>query len=197
MLAEDSVISARVGGSMERLAVCTTEPKVAVIVTAVGVVTGTVFTVNDTVDLPAAIFRLAGIVAALLVELRATVSPPPGAGAVRLIVPLAEMPPLTVAGVTLMLSSDAGFTVNVAVAAVGPTVPVMIALVAVDTGLVSTENPPVVTPFGMRTDAGTAAAKDPLESVTVVPPCGAGPLRVTVPEDVPPPVQLDGLRERD
>jgi hypothetical protein len=96
-----------------------------------------------------------------------------------------------------MLNNEGGFTASVAVAAVEPTVPVTIALVVVDTGLVSTENAPVVAPFAIRTDAGTAADDELLDNATVVPPTGAGPLRVTVPEDVPPPVQLLGLSERD
>ena len=197
MLLELTATVAKVGGSIDSVAVCTKALNVAVIVTRACIVTGMVLTVKAAVDLPPAIFTAAGVVAALLLLASVTDNPPLGAGAVRLIVPLAEMPPLTVAGITLMLSKDAGFIVSVAVAAVEPTVPVMIAVVVVDTALVSTENSPDEAPFEIRTDAGTAAAVEPLESVTVIPPSGAGPLSVTVPEDVPPPVQIDGVSEID
>jgi hypothetical protein len=53
-------------------------------------------------------------------------------------------------------------------------------------------------PAGTVTREGTEAAPLLLESATVAPPEGAGPLRVTVPvEDCTPPTTLDGLKLRD
>jgi hypothetical protein len=53
-------------------------------------------------------------------------------------------------------------------------------------------------PAGTVTREGTEAAPLLLESVTIAPPEGAGPLRVTVPvEDCTPPTTLDGLRLTD
>ena len=51
-------------------------------------------------------------------------------------------------------------------------------------------------PAGIVTLAGTdAAALFDEPSAMVAPPCGAVPLRVTVPTDVSPPVTVDGLTE--
>ena len=53
-------------------------------------------------------------------------------------------------------------------------------------------------PAGMNTVDGTLAAPLLLESATVAPPDGAGPLRVTVPvEDCRPPTTLVGFSESD
>jgi hypothetical protein len=52
----------------------------------------------------------------------------------------------------------------------------------------------VVAPAGTVTLGGTRAASLLLESVTIAPPAGAGPLRVTVPvEDCVPPITLVGF----
>jgi hypothetical protein len=63
------------------------------------------------------------------------------------------------------------------------------------TTLVETLKVALVEPAGTVTLAGTVAtAVLLLESVTMAPPVGAGPLRVTVPCEEPPPVTEVGFR---
>jgi len=74
----------------------------------------------------------------------------------------------------------------------------MVSGVDVVTALVLTVNVALVLPAATITLAGTAAADGLLlERATAAPPLGAGPLRVTVPVEVPvegdPPVTLVGL----
>jgi hypothetical protein len=58
-----------------------------------------------------------------------------------------------------------------------------------------TANVAVIEPEGMVTEAGTvAAAVLPLESITVVPPGGAGLVMVTCPVEMSPPVVVVGFR---
>ena len=65
------------------------------------------------------------------------------------------------------------------------------------TGLLVMVKVAVLAPAATRTLAGTvAAAVLLLERVTVAPPVGAGPVSVTVPVDVLPPVSFVGLRAR-
>ncbi len=56
-----------------------------------------------------------------------------------------------------------------------------------------TVNVALAAPAGTVTLAGTVAADILLESETVAPPYGAGPLRVTVPVEDEPPLTLVGL----
>ena len=66
------------------------------------------------------------------------------------------------------------------------------------TALVVTVKIVLVAPAGTVTPLGVAAAILLLESVTWVPPAGAGPLRVTVPvDDCAPPTTLAGFRASD
>ena len=66
------------------------------------------------------------------------------------------------------------------------------------TVLVVIRNVAVVEPPGTVTLAGTAATELLLlESVTTIPPAGAGPFSVTVPVDEFPPCTVLGLRDRD
>jgi len=61
------------------------------------------------------------------------------------------------------------------------------------TGVVVMLNVAEVCPAGMVTDAGTWAAALLELRVTVVPPAGAGPVRVTVPVELVPPVTVLGV----
>lgn len=63
---------------------------------------------------------------------------------------------------------------------------------------VETVNDAVVAPAGMVTVAGTEAMKGMLlERVTWIPPAGAGPVKVTVPVELPPARMLVGFRVKD
>ncbi len=162
-------------------------PNVAVIVTGVDVATPAVLTVNVPVVEPAGTVTEAGGIAAEPLEVRGTTRPPLGAGDVRVSVPVEVAPPTTVVGERVNPASDGGLTVSRAVAVNVPCVTVIVAAFVDATGTVPTVNVAVVAPAGTVTDAGTVAQELLEESPTVVPPVGAGRLKVTVPiEDVPP-----------
>ena len=154
-------------------------------VTDAEVDTVTVVTVRVAVVAPAATVTLAGTVAAEVLLLESvTTAPPAGAAALKVTVPVDELPPVTLAGFTLKLASDttaAGFTVSVALC-VPLYVPVIVTGVDVLTATVVTVNVAVVAPAATVTLAGTVAtAVSPLASVTTAPPVGAAALKVTVP----------------
>jgi hypothetical protein len=79
-----------------------------------------------------------------------------------------------------------------------PLVAVIVTDVEDVTVLVVIVNVAVVAPAATVTLAGTVATEVRLlESVTAIPPAGAGPFRVTVPVDGLPPCTLVGLRVKD
>ena len=91
-------------------------PRVPVIVTPVLAVTGRVVTEKLAVVAFAATVTLAGTVAAAVLLLdRVTVIPAAGAGPVKVTVPVEDVPPVTVAGLTLTEVSEAAVTVRDAV----------------------------------------------------------------------------------
>jgi hypothetical protein len=90
-----------------------------------------------------------------------------------------------------------GVTVKVALILVPLVAEIVTELEEVTTAVVI-ENVAVVEPAGTVTLAGTVATEVRLlESVTTIPPAGAGPVNVTVPVDGLPPCTLLGLRVRD
>ena len=60
-----------------------------------------------------------------------------------------------------------------------------------------TVNVAIVAPAGTVTLAGTCADALLLDSVTVAPPAGAGPLSTAVPVELFPPITVVGLSERE
>ena len=88
------------GGETVSSAVFDTPPKEAVIVTELDSVTAVVVTVELAEVDPAATVTLAGAVAAVLLLVSVTTTPPVGAAAVKATVPLEEVPPTTLAGLT-------------------------------------------------------------------------------------------------
>jgi hypothetical protein len=70
---------------------------------------------------------------------------------------------------------------------------VIVTEVEVVTALVLAVNVALAAPAPTVTLAGTVAAGALLERLTMAPPLGAGPLRVTVPVEVEPPLTLVGL----
>jgi hypothetical protein len=97
-------------------AVLVTPPKVAVMVTAVEAVTDSVATVKVLPVAPAGTDTLAGTVAAAVLLLESvTTAPPEGAAALRVTVPVEELPPATLVGFSDTAESvgptGGGFTV--------------------------------------------------------------------------------------
>ena len=79
-------------------AVCATPPAVAVTVAVVDVDTAAVATANVALTRPAATVTDAGTVSTLVLLDNATTTPPAGAAAVNVTVPVALAPPVTDAG---------------------------------------------------------------------------------------------------
>src|SRR4051794_26115220 len=145
---------------------------------------------------PAATVTLAGTVArAGLLLLRLTTEPPVSASSVSVTVPVAGVPPAKLAGLTLTLAKSGGgcemmrsalriWTPSLASIGKRPQAP----------GSVVTVKVADVAPAGMGMLGGTVAKLVfGLVRVPWIPPAGAGPVRVTVPVDVPPPLTVLGL----
>jgi hypothetical protein len=150
------------------------DPLQAEMVTAFWVGVNLVFAVNVADVIPAGTVTLLGTRTSngLLLD-RRTNTPPAGAGPLSVTVPVDGLPPLTV-----LPAEEA----------------VIATLVVVVTALVLTVKEAVVDPALTVTLEGTVATPGlSLVSETTAPPLGAGPLRVTVPVDVPPPTTVVGL----
>ena len=168
-------------------------------VTVVELATALVVTVKLAVVAPAATVTLPllgmAATAALLLD-RYTTAPPAGAGPFRFTVPVEDVPPVTLVGLTATDETRGGITVSEAVW--DPMYDaVMMTGVAIATALVVTVNAAVVPPSGTVTIPGTEAAALLLLRDTAAPPAGAGPFRVTVPAEEVAPVTLVGLRSSD
>jgi hypothetical protein len=178
-----------------------TPPALAVIVTGVDAVTALVAIANVALVAPCATDTPAGTVAAALLLDRETAKPPAGAGDVSETVPCDEAPPVTVAGFTATVESDAdgggaggGVTVSVTLRAVRPNAPLIVRDVDAVTDAVLTVNVALEAPAGTVTLTGTVAAPVLLlDSVTTAPPEGAALVRLAVPSEVLPPTTLAGL----
>jgi len=181
-----------------RVADRVTPPAVAESRTLVDVVTAAVLTVKVTLVAPAGTVMLAGTVdTAVLLLASETTIPPLGAGPLRVTVPWDVLPPVTLAGLRLtpdtLTAAGAGFTVSVADRVTPPAVAEMVADVAAVTDVVVIAKVAPVAPAGTVTLAGTVADGELSESVTTIPPEGAGALRVTVPVVELPPTTAAGL----
>jgi hypothetical protein len=129
-----------------------------------------------------------------LPEARLTVSPEGPAAALRVTVPVLEVPPLTVLGLKDTARLVAGVMVREALLAELDRVAVMEAVVLAATPIVLTVKVALLEFAGTVTVDGTVAVVDDELRVTVVAVVGAG-VMVTVPvEDVPPGTDV-GLRE--
>jgi hypothetical protein len=162
------------------------------------VVTTTVLTLIVAVIDPAGTVTEEGTVAyALLLDSEMT-APEEGAGPVNVTVPVDEVPPLTVSGLSEIELSVAAVTVRLDVLVTVPSVAEIVEVVEEATAYVARVKVAVVTPAGTVTLAGTvAAAVLLLVSATTMPLVGATPLSVTVPIDAFPPITEVGFNERD
>jgi hypothetical protein len=163
-----------------------------------------VFTVNDALLSPAGMNTLLGTLAAPLLLERMTCTPPAGAGALNVTVPLEDCkPPTTLVGfsvseVSVGAGGGTGCTVSEAVRLTPPYAPEMVTAVDAATALVLTVNVALVAPAATVTLAGTRATVVLLlESATCAPPVGAGRLNVTAPVDAFPPTTLVGFNASD
>jgi len=119
--------------------------------------------------------------------------PPVGAAALIVTVPVEFLPPATVEGLSVKEVRTGGLIVRLAVTVVPFRLAEIVAVELVPTGEVFTMKIPIVLPAGTVTVAGGIAALKLLESFTTMPPAGAGPVSVTVPEEVEPPVNVVGV----
>jgi len=163
-----------------------------------------VFTVKVALVAPAGMNTLDGTLAVPLLLERMTVTPPAGAGALSVTLPVEDCtPPMTVLGFKVSEDSvggggGGGFTVSEAVLVTPAKVAEIVTVVDALTALVLTVNVALVAPSATVTLEGTVATDvSLLESATCAPPDGAGPLSVTVPVEEFPPVTLVGLNVRE
>ncbi len=175
-------------GSTVRVAAWLPPPvKVAEIPAVIVVPTpSTLVTVNVAVELPDVTVTVPGTVAALkLLLARFRTTPPDGAAAFNVTVPV-EVVPAPLAWLAIVVGFNAteticgGYNVNAAVCWTLLYEAVIVANVWLPTVPVVTVNPAAVAPAGTRTLAGTPAAALLLPNMTVAPPVGAGPFSVTV-----------------
>ena len=162
------------------------------------------FTVNVvitkvTLVAPAGTVALAGTVAAeVLLLVKETTIPLLGAAPFRVRVPVDEVAPTTVLGLSVSDERAGRLTVNVAVRVVLPSFAEMVTDAEVATGFVVTVKLAVVAPAATVTFGGTvAAAVLLLDTVTVNPPGGAAAVRVIVPVEELPPVTAVGFTPTD
>lgn len=135
---------------------------------------------------PPGIVRVAGVTANGLLELKETTAPPLGAGFPSDTVPVEGAPPATGLGDRTKPASGPGVIVIPAEADVPDTVAVMVAGVDEVTAKVVIEKLAEVTPKGTVTLNGTTALMELEDRLTITPPDGVGPSRMTVPMDVVP-----------
>ena len=192
-----SVSELRDAAAMLRVALAEVPARLAVSVAVVAVATAEVVTLKVAVVAPAATFTVAGTPALVELEVRATAIPPLGAGLPRVMLPVAGDPPISDVGATLSAVTVGATTVKVVLAVTPCKDPEIVAVVVLETPTVLTINVAEVAPAGTVTFAGTVALVELELRTTMVPLVGAGPLSVTVPVDVPPPVTSagDNLRE--
>jgi hypothetical protein len=146
---------------------------------------------------------VAGTVAAAVFELESeTTKPPEGGPDERKMVPVAPLPPSTVAGDTDrdvgVTGGGGGVTVRIALRVAPPKVPVMVPDICSVTDAVLTVKVPLVAPAATVTLPGTVAVLGMLlDSVTTAPPEGAAVVKVAVPVETSPPTTLVGFTDTE
>lgn len=164
-------------------------------------VTAVVVTVNVLLVAPAATVTLVGTVAAAELSERVTTVPPEGAAAASVTVPVDEAPPATLDGLSVSADRVGAAAARVMDSAANWNTLSSAALnctVVESTGKVVTVKVALVAPAGTVTVAGTVAAPGRFAPrLTVTPPAGAPPDRVTVPVVEAPPVTLVGFTVKE
>jgi hypothetical protein len=148
--------------------------------------------VNSALVWPAGIVTECGIDAVAVALLVSVITDPLApAGPLRVTVPLDAAPPVTVVGLRLNEARASGLTVSVAVLELVPIEAVIVAVVEDDTAVVAIVKFTDVSPADKNMPLDTNTLELLEERLTIVPPAGAGPLRVTVPvDDVPPTTEV-------
>jgi len=146
----------------------------AVIVTDLPLVRGVVVIAIVADVAPWATVTELGTVTEASLDEVAMVTPPVGAGPLRVTVPTDAVPPVTVEGFNVRPEITGALIVKVGLRVVPPTVAETVPTVSVATGLVVIGNVATVCPALIVTDVGTVAALFVVETVTSVPPAGAG-----------------------
>src|SRR5437867_1274315 len=171
-------------------------------IAGVEAVTEVVVTVKVALVAPAGTMILTGTVAAVELHESETDPPPLGAGALKVTVPVAEVPPTTLVGLNDTVERTGpgggggavggGFRFRAARTNT-PSVPVMMTCVNTPTALVFTVKVALVVPAGTVTLGGTVTtAVLLLVSGTNAPPSGAGARNTTAPVlEVPPSTVLN------
>lgn len=159
----------------------------------VATVTDFVPTANVAEELPAGMVTNGRSEMLELLEEIVTFTPPDGASPDRFTVPVVPTPPITVAGLKVMLMRVAGVNVSDAVLETPLRVAVIVAVAELETPVVATLKVAEVAPAATVTFAGVVAGAPEALRVTVIPPAGAAVPSVTVPTATFPPTTEVGL----
>lgn len=158
--------------------------------TPVGAVTFADEIVKVPVDAPAGMGIVAGTVTDLALLESAILSPPTGAGSLRVTVPKEVDPPAIVAGFRASLETDGGFSVRVTSEDTEEVEAFSFATVTLATDELVTLKEALVAPAATKMLVGVFAEAELLERVTFKPAVGAGPVSATVPTQLAPPVKV-------
>jgi len=175
------------------VAVLLEEFAIAVIVAVRSTPTTAVVILKLAVVAPAGIVTDEGTVTEAELEVRAIASPPAGAALEIVTVPVAPAPPKSEVGLTVRPVTVGAVTDKAVETLVSPTVAEMFAVALVVMPAVVTVKFPELDPAAIEIEPGTVAAALSDASVTVTPPVGATPDRVTVPAEDCPPNTVIGL----
>lgn len=170
------VTPVKTGAVIVRTAVAEAPFAVAVMVEVASEATPTVVTVKVVLVAPAGTVTDPGTVAAPVFELcRVTIVPDEPAGPARVTVPVLDVPPTTVVGLSVTPLTPAVVTVRVPVRFTVPSVPVTVTGVLLETAVVVAENVAWLSPTVTVTVAGTVTLGSLDFRATTVPPAGAWP----------------------
>jgi len=156
---------------------------------------------NCAVVWPCGMVTVAGTVAIFISLETAIVVPPLGAGILIDTVAVMVSPPWEVSedkvrSERIGTVGDDGMTTNCLVIALVLCWAVILTIVFEETLVVVISNVPLVWPSGIMRGVGTLAVTLSLERAIVVPPVGAGAIKVTVPLPFEPPITISGFKDK-